>query len=107
MLYAFFFGILSLTKTSISWSNVRGFGCQYRQEPVFLVEIGCPRMVMSGVYSCLSSRRGNVVEETERKGTPLLQAGDGLGGWGWEPQFQLDDDPVVRIIPHSFQPWSE
>lgn len=21
------------------------------------------------------------------------------GGWRWEPQFQLDDDPVVRIIP--------
>ena len=57
-------------------------------------------MVMSGVYSCLSSRRGNVVEETERKGTPLLQVGMALAPWwvGWEPQFQLDDDPVVRII---------
>merc|ERR1719157_414971 len=43
------------------------------QEPVFLVEITCPREAMSGVYSCMNIRRGQVFEENERKGTPLRQ----------------------------------
>ena len=51
---------------------------------------------MSGVYSCLSSRRGNVVEETKREGTPLVQVGMGLVG-GPDPS---QVDPVVGIIPH-------
>ena len=32
------------------------------------------------------------------KRNSFASGGDGLGGWGWEPQFQLDDDLVVRII---------
>merc|ERR1739848_97525 len=44
------------------------------QEPVFLVEITCPQDAMSGVYSCLNMRRGCVVEENPREGTPLVQA---------------------------------
>jgi len=43
------------------------------QEPVFLVEITCPREAMSGVYSCMNLRRGCVFEENEREGTPLRQ----------------------------------
>jgi elongation factor 2 len=41
------------------------------QEPVYLVEIQCPEQAMGGVYSCLNKRRGQVVEETQRPGTPL------------------------------------
>jgi len=44
------------------------------QEPVFLVEITCPQDVMSGVYNCLTMRRGMVFEENPREGTPLVQA---------------------------------
>jgi len=43
------------------------------QEPVFLVEITCPTDAGSGVYSCLSMRRGHVFEENPREGTPLIQ----------------------------------
>jgi elongation factor 2 len=43
------------------------------QEPVFLVEITCPREAMSGVYNCMNLRRGCVFEENEREGTPLRQ----------------------------------
>merc|ERR1719336_2850014 len=43
------------------------------QEPIFLVEITCPQEAMSGVYSCLSHRRGCVFEENPREGTPLIQ----------------------------------
>merc|ERR1719330_642774 len=43
------------------------------QEPVFLVEITCPQEAMSGVYSCLSHRRGCVYEVNPREGTPLMQ----------------------------------
>lgn len=43
------------------------------QEPVFLVEITCPIDAGSGVYSCLSMRRGHVFEENPREGTPLVQ----------------------------------
>ena len=41
------------------------------QEPVFLVEIQCPENAMGGVYSSLNRKRGTVVEETNRPGTPL------------------------------------
>merc|ERR1712039_974701 len=44
------------------------------QEPVFLVEIVCPQEAMSGVYSCMNMRRGCVIEENQREGTPLVQA---------------------------------
>merc|ERR1712039_1064045 len=43
------------------------------QEPVFLVEITCPKEAMSGVYSCMNMRRGCVFEENAREGTPLVQ----------------------------------
>ena len=40
-------------------------------EPIFLVEIQCPENAMGGVYSSLNRKRGTVVEETNRPGTPL------------------------------------
>jgi len=40
-------------------------------EPIFLVEIQCPENAMGGVYSSLNRKRGIVVEETNRPGTPL------------------------------------
>jgi elongation factor 2 len=43
------------------------------QEPMFLVEITCPQEAMSGVYSCMQPRRGQVFEENPREGTPLVQ----------------------------------
>jgi len=43
------------------------------QEPVFLVSITCPQPAMGGVYSCLNSRRGKVLEEIPREGTPLMK----------------------------------
>jgi elongation factor 2 len=43
------------------------------QEPVFLVEITCPQVAMSGVYNCMNLRRGCVFEETPREGTPLIK----------------------------------
>merc|ERR1711976_1064161 len=44
------------------------------QEPVFLVEIVCPQEAMSGVYSCMSLRRGCGLEVIQREGTPLVQS---------------------------------
>jgi len=43
------------------------------QEPVFLVEITTPKDALSGVYSCMSLRRGCIFEENPREGTPLVQ----------------------------------
>jgi len=40
-------------------------------EPIYLVEIQCPQSVVGGVYSCLNRRRGTVIEEAPRVGTPL------------------------------------
>jgi len=40
-------------------------------EPVYLVDIQCPEQAMGGVYSCLNKRRGQVVEELQRPGTPI------------------------------------
>ncbi|KAJ6537392.1 P-loop containing nucleoside triphosphate hydrolase protein [Mycena vulgaris] len=42
------------------------------QEPVFLVEIQCPEGAIGGVYSCLSTRRGEVISEEQRLGTPMF-----------------------------------
>jgi len=40
-------------------------------EPIFMVEIQCPENAMGGVYSSLNRKRGIVVEESNRPGTPL------------------------------------
>lgn len=40
-------------------------------EPVYLVEIQCPESAMGGVYSVMNKRRGVVVSEEQRVGTPL------------------------------------
>jgi len=42
-------------------------------EPIFLCEITCPTTAMSGVYQCLSGRRGIVVSEEQMEGSPLNQ----------------------------------
>jgi len=41
-------------------------------EPIFLVEIQCPQTVVGGIYAVMNKRRGNIVEETQRPGTPLV-----------------------------------
>ncbi|KAJ3096706.1 Elongation factor 2, partial [Phlyctochytrium bullatum] len=41
------------------------------QEPVYLVEIQCPETAMGGIYSVLNRRRGMVIGEEQRPGTPL------------------------------------
>lgn len=43
------------------------------QEPVFLVDIQCPENAIGGIYSCLNKRRGHVIAEEQRPGTPLYQ----------------------------------
>lgn len=40
-------------------------------EPVFLVEIQCPQSVIGGIYSVMNRRRGQIIEEQQRIGTPL------------------------------------
>jgi elongation factor 2 len=40
-------------------------------EPVYLVEIQCPETAIGGIYSVLNRRRGNVLAEEQRPGTPL------------------------------------
>jgi len=40
-------------------------------EPVYLVEIQCPETAIGGVYSCLNKRRGHVISEEQRIGTPI------------------------------------
>lgn len=42
-------------------------------EPVYLVDITVPQSAAGGVYSCVSKRRGKVVSEMARMGTPLVQ----------------------------------
>lgn len=42
------------------------------QEPVFLVEIQCPESAVGGIYSVLNKKRGQVVSEEQRPGTPLF-----------------------------------
>jgi elongation factor 2 len=40
-------------------------------EPIFLVEIQCPQTVVGGIYAVMNKRRGQIIEETQRPGTPL------------------------------------
>lgn len=42
------------------------------QEPFFLVEIQCPENAIGGIYSCLNTKRGTVISEEQRPGTPLF-----------------------------------
>ncbi|KAL0218130.1 hypothetical protein RCL1_008978 [Eukaryota sp. TZLM3-RCL] len=42
-------------------------------EPVYLVDITAPETAIGGIYSCLNRRRGNVISEEQRLGTPLFQ----------------------------------
>jgi elongation factor 2 len=42
------------------------------QEPVYLVEITCPENAVGGIYGVLNRRRGMVVSEEQRAGTPLF-----------------------------------
>lgn len=42
------------------------------QEPIFLVEITAPSDVVSGIYEVMMARRGNVIEEVQVEGTPLV-----------------------------------
>ncbi|KAJ3197478.1 Elongation factor 2 [Irineochytrium annulatum] len=41
------------------------------QEPIYLVEIQCPESAMGGIYGVLNRRRGMVVGEEQRPGTPM------------------------------------
>jgi elongation factor 2 len=41
------------------------------QEPVYIVDITCPSDAVGGVYSCLATRRGVVINEEPATGTPL------------------------------------
>lgn len=40
-------------------------------EPVYMVEIQAPENALGGIYSTLNQRRGHVIEEVQRPGTPL------------------------------------
>lgn len=42
-------------------------------EPVYLVDITCPERAVGGIYGVLNRRRGHVIEETQRVGTPIFQ----------------------------------
>ncbi|KAK9463090.1 P-loop containing nucleoside triphosphate hydrolase protein [Lipomyces oligophaga] len=42
------------------------------QEPIFLVEIQCPENAIGGIYSVLNKKRGQVLSEEQRPGTPLF-----------------------------------
>lgn len=41
-------------------------------EPIFLVEIQCPQSVVGGIYAVMNRRRGQIIEEMQRLGTPLM-----------------------------------
>jgi len=40
-------------------------------EPIFLVDITCPQTVIGGIYGVMNKRRGTIIEEVQRFGTPL------------------------------------
>ena len=40
-------------------------------EPVFLVEIQAPEGALGGIYSTITQKRGMVIEESQRPGTPI------------------------------------
>lgn len=42
------------------------------QEPVFMVEIQCRETGIGGIYSVLNKKRGQVVSEVQRPGTPMF-----------------------------------
>ena len=41
------------------------------QEPIYVVGVTCPTTALGGVYSCVSQRRGMVINEEPMEGTPL------------------------------------
>lgn len=41
-------------------------------EPIFLVEIQTPQTAVGGIYSVMNKRRGQIIEEIQRPGTPML-----------------------------------
>jgi len=41
-------------------------------EPIFLVEIQTPQTAVGGIYSVMNKRRGQIIEEIQRPGTPLI-----------------------------------
>ena len=41
-------------------------------EPIYLVEIQCPKQVAGGIYGVLNRKRGHVFEETQLAGTPMF-----------------------------------
>lgn len=41
------------------------------QEPFYLVEIQCPENAIGGIYQVLNLRRGQIISEEQRPGTPL------------------------------------
>ena len=41
-------------------------------EPIYLVEIQCPDTAVGGIYSTLNRRRGHVIGEEARPGTPMV-----------------------------------
>jgi len=40
-------------------------------EPIYLVDITCPENAIGGIYSTLNGRRGTVINQEQRPGTPL------------------------------------
>ncbi|QPG73939.1 Elongation factor 2 [Brettanomyces nanus] len=42
------------------------------QEPVFMVEVQCPETAIGGIYSVLNKKRGQIISEEQRPGTPLF-----------------------------------
>jgi len=57
-------------------------------EPIFLVEIQCPENALGGIYSTLNQKRGMVIDEAQRPGTPIynikayLPVGESFGFTG-------------------------
>jgi elongation factor 2 len=41
-------------------------------EPVYLVEIQCPEQAVGSIYGVLARKRGHVIEEMQRPGTPMF-----------------------------------
>jgi len=40
-------------------------------EPIFLCEITCPQTAVGGIYAVMNKRRGQIIEEIQRPGTPM------------------------------------
>lgn len=40
-------------------------------EPLYLVEIQAPESALGGIYSVMNQKRGMVIEEMQRPGTPM------------------------------------